>query len=346
MNFYAIPFAVSLLMGFFNRRNRYIYWLFIFLVALFVGLRGNVDPDYLNYNYIFNISPSIGEGWGTLVAHIEEVKLEPVFLLVVSFLKESGANFVFLNLICSWVCFFFLKKICAFNENYWISFSYIYANAFVGLWVQIRFGVAIFLTAYAILLFSEKHKIKSIFIFVVSMLVQSASIIYLPIIFSYRIIETFKINIWKFFIFIFVFSIPLSLLPLRAQIGDFLIFFNQRYFEYALEGGGTYISFLYRVALISVLFFLIKKDKVLEEFEKIMMVMVMFSLLIWAIAWQFPILYRIGTLCDTGFLLFLNRKIYSRRAKYLFASSIIFFVGVIRLASAMQPMRDYIPFFE
>ena len=97
-----------------NRRAGLLLSFAMALLALFVGLRWEVGPDWPTYSALFRYlnDTSLGEVMG---------KSDPGFRALIMFLQSRHAPFWVLNLICAGIFSFGLARFCATLPNPWLG---------------------------------------------------------------------------------------------------------------------------------------------------------------------------------------------------------------------------------
>lgn len=159
---YYFLFLIAILIYFVNgtkNLNIVLSGLFSFILIVFSGLRYNVGPDYVNYEYIYN----------TLNTFDFEKGQEPAFQLLILSCKSLGLDYTGFNIISSFliILFLYLSNYTKFKKE--IIVLYFCFFYFVWCMSGVRQGLALSL---AFLLYSYEIKNK-LFFFIFPILISA-----------------------------------------------------------------------------------------------------------------------------------------------------------------------------
>ena len=345
MSLYLLPFYFPLLLGsVFPKAKGLLVFVGFFLILL-IGFKSDVDKDYVNYEYLYNSVPSIMDGYSAFAASVKELNIEAGFLLLVSMLKafELGLSAVFFVVggISTGLLYYCSKKL---NGNIFLIFAFLYSVSFIGLWVQIRYGLASVALLSAFILFSEKKYIIAILWVLVSMLFHGLGSIAFVVIAVFFCIDKIRLKKSQIAVLIAFVAVCLSLLEPRGVLVDAMGLLNDRYSDYAYDIEGSRLSFYARMVLFLVLVNLIQLGLVRDRMGVMLLTMVVLSLLAWSVAWSIGILYRVGTFLEMGYSLFLLRGYYASGRNYVLAVILLVVLSTWRIYIAVGELSNYQPF--
>lgn len=326
-------------------------YLFFCCLSLFilVGFKGEVDKDYLNYLDLFELAPKFSSNFfDEFINYYNEANFEFGFLLLNSICTSLDLGFGVVYLFFSFFSCLAIFHICnLISTNKFFVFIFLYMASFLGLWVQVRFGMASLLAMLAAIFWVNKKFYVSILliIFAVSFHWSVLAVIF-PLslyflidrgIFSQRSIVLFVISISFLFVFIDVKSNLMLLLNLFAS----------RYDSYTDSGGGGALIYYYRLLVLLVLLHLTDQlsisdnDTSLDHSSLILFCFCLVSLFFWSLAWQLEILYRIGVFLEFGYCFFLIRFRYINSARYVVGISLVSFVFTWRWLTSIDELLPY-----
>ena len=141
-----------------RQANTFIYLIICTVIILFVGLRGNIEPDYENYLYIYNHSSSL---------NYNDFEVEPLYLFINKFVGSFGGSFGIIVLLMSVLSiipkFIFFKR---YSVNFALSIIVFYCSSlFLFDFIATRQAVAIGLFLYS-LQYIEKRKPRQYFLII------------------------------------------------------------------------------------------------------------------------------------------------------------------------------------
>lgn len=312
---------------------------------LIVSLKGSIDPDYYNYMSIYNIVMDSSESFP--FSSNENLKFEKGFLFFLALLKEFGLSFNYIYgiyaIISTVFVLFIIRSFEKINAN--IAFLFLYAVSFVGIWVQIRFGLASLGLLLSVIYFIKSKYVKSFFVYLFSLLTHNIVLAVLIPVFFYIILNRFRFS--KLFIF-FVFLIisPLVFFDFAVFFENLLVFFNDRYAGYINESAGSISSYFIRMVLFLTMLFLIRKDLFqMSVLSRVLLSMAFSSVLIFLIASKITIFYRLGVVFELGYLMFFMRENYSSKDKYIVSLFIMFVFILYRFLDVPTIVEPYKTFW-
>lgn len=349
MIIYFLPVAISLV-GFFLNKLLLIPERFFFVFALFflfivVSLKGSVDLDYYSYQTLYNAVVETTEKFP--YSSNENLKFEKGFLFVLSVFKELdfkfNSIFLFYAFFTSFLIFLICRLLVSTSVNF--SFVFLYSVSFVGIWVQIRFGLAALGLLLSIIYFFKSNYFKSFFVCLFSLLTHNIVLAVLMPVLFYILLNKFKIR--KLFIcFILLVISFFVFLDFSNFFEVLLVFFNDRYIAYIDESLGSSKSYFIRVFFFLVMLFLIRKDLFnMSALNRFLLCMSFSSVLVFMIASKIVILYRLGVAFEMGYLMFFMRENYSNKNKYVIALMFMFSFILYRLLDVPSIVEPYKTFW-
>ena len=135
--------------------ERFFFVFALFFLFIVVSFKGNVDLDYYSYQTLYDIVVEAVEGFP--YSSNESLRFEKGFLLLLTVLKELELQFNFIFVFYAFFTSSFIFLICrsltSISAN--VSFVFLYSVSFIGIWVQIRFGLASLGLLLSIIYFSK-----------------------------------------------------------------------------------------------------------------------------------------------------------------------------------------------
>lgn len=159
-----------------RQTNTFVYVIICTVIIFFVGLRGNIEPDYENYLYIYNQSASM---------NYKDFEIEPLYLFINKFFGSFGGSFGIIVLLMSILSlipkFFFFKR---YSVNFALSIIIFYCSSlFLFDFIATRQAVAIGFFLYS-LQYIEKRKPGLYFLIIfLASLFHISSLILIPLYF-------------------------------------------------------------------------------------------------------------------------------------------------------------------
>lgn len=342
MTVFFLPFFIAILGVILKRNFAFVALIFMFLI---VSLKGDIDPDYFNYFYIYNVVLDSTEGFP--FSSNEQLKFEKGFLFFLALLKEFELEYYYFYGGYAFFSTIFILLITRSLEqaNANMVFLFLYAVSFVGIWVQVRFGLASLGLLLSIIYFFKSNYFKSFFVYLFSLLTHNIVLaVLMPVIF-YILLNKFKVR--KFFIcFILLFVSFFVFLDFSVFFEALLVFFNDRYIAYIDEDIGSSKSYFIRVVFFLVMLFLIRKDLFnMSGLNRFLLCMAFSSVLVFMVASKIVILYRLGVAFEMGYLMFFMRENYSNKNKYVIALMFMFLFVLYRLLDVPSIVEPYKTFW-
>ncbi|MCP9758455.1 EpsG family protein [Aquitalea sp. S1-19] len=266
-------------------------------IATITAIRGEVEGDYGNYVYFYSL---VGDlfSWSDIASYYALTQgSELSFYFISSILKKLYPHHQLVFAFYSIATFFIIYKSIKNFGHITLSGTLIYILLFASAYfVQIRFGLGMALGFYAVTLASNNKKKYAFYQALAIAIHYSAVVFIIPIILikSSRIRSAINSNI----IFITLTSVAF-LIGTQLPIGWVLTSINDRYDYYTNEASLNAFSFITKI-IIYIAYTSIEKEKT----NKTMAVDVMMRsmLLLSALTWSIPIMYRLQLsllLCTT-----------------------------------------------
>lgn len=344
MTVYYIPIALSCL-GYFLFKKQYIY---LYVIAIFttllVGLKGDIDKDYAAYQLLYEMAPDLKkEVLYGFMDYYYHVSMEFGFLLLNVCLKYLDVGFNGVFFFHAAVSFLFLCFIArSLNANCYLTFAFLYTLSFIGLWVQIRFGLASLGILASVFLYHQNRKLLAVVSALIAISFHSVSWVFLlvvPIYYLFRVrglTNGLKISL------LLLLSLMIAMLDAGEVLGGFLKVVNERYEAYSIAEGGSRASFFLRFAMFVLFSTLISPALFKVPLYRVLFSMALASVFTWSFAWSVGILYRAGVLLELGYCLFLVRDVYASRYKYYGGLTVMLIWILWRLMPAVNELEPYV----
>jgi len=343
MIIYYLPIFLSCIGYFFYRKNTLYLFVLVVFAAFLVGLRGDVDKDYLAYEFLYNLAPDFKEGFiDNFIGYYNHVNMELGFVVLNTFLKflDIGFNGVFLfHAAISFLFVYYIAK--NHYANSYLVFGFLYIFTFIGLWVQIRFGLASLGVLASVFLYHQNKKILAVIPALIAISFHSVSWVFMLVIpiyyvFCFRGITTgLKISVFLFL------SLMIAIFDLGEILGRFLSFFNERYEAYSMVEGGTRASFFMRLAIFIIFSTLISPNIFKIPLYRMLFSMALASVFVWSFSWSISVLYRAGVLLELGYCVFLVKEVYASRYRYIIGLCALSILAFWRLLPAVDELKPY-----
>lgn len=347
MMIYAAPFVFALIAALACPRSRAV--LAVLLVSTFalVAFRGPVDPDYHTYIRIYELAPSLLEGWGPLVEYYRLISMEPAFIALNVWLKTLDAGYRWILVFYAFASVGFMALLCRHvPANPFFTFAFLYASSFVGLWIQIRFGAACLGVLLAAVLYARQYHWLSLGTLLVATLFHAVA---WTAVLAWLLFALMSLRGMSRPVVIGLAAagfVVISFIQFADLLALLLVTINERYEAYAGSATGSRLSFFVRIAVFGLLFALIDKAYLRFASCRLMLAFAFCTLLVWAFAWQIEILYRLGVLFELGFCFFLVPAIYANVYRYAAAVCTLMLLMAWRLRSAIGELQPYVPVFS
>lgn len=323
---------------------------FLFYLFFIVGFRGEIDPDFLNYKKIFDLAPSLYFGISDVIDFSKSMGFELIYIFLVSVIKYLNLEFYWVNVVFSFFSTLFIYKISILlnkkiNLNLFYCSMVIYANSLIGIFVQIRFGLAALIVFYALILAFNKSYLTSVVWALISCFIHSISFFYFPVVFLYFVFS--RVNFNKKIIFcglVFLFCL-IPLLNISENLSILFYMINERYSDYDAFGTGNYYGVMLRVAIIIFFIFLLDFSR-LSDLEIGLLFLTVLSVLFWVLSLEMAILYRLGVLAEFGYVVFLSKGRY--KSKYYYYLCFVVLTGLLlsRVIAASSDLNFYETIFR
>lgn len=343
---YILPVLAGLVGAVLLSKGRYYFFFVLFASFLMVALKGDVDKDYLGYETLFNMAPTWVDGYSAFHEYATQVAIEPGFLFLNVTFKSLGFGFNSIFIFAAATSFLFIYLIAnSLPGNKFLIFIFLYVSCFIGLWVQIRFGLACLLVLYAAILFAKVKYFEALLVILFSLSLHSVTLIVIFGYLIYRVLCTKEVSARAITTFLLIFSVFISFVSFGDLLAAGLSSFNSRYEVYGMDEGGSRISFLIRLALFSSLILLVKNDFFKDRTKMTFFALSLCAVLVWSFGWGVSILYRLGTLFEFGFCIFLCRDAYKYTLNYSIALLVIFLLLAWRFYYVLLEVDAYKFFF-
>lgn len=346
MVYYFLPLIFSVIGAIFLKENIYkhIFLLFICVYLVFiVGLKGDVDPDYVSYEFLFNSSPVLSDGFPAIKRYSDEYGFEFGLTVINVILHSMSLDLYWFFSIIALISVYCIYKISIknINSNCFLTFSLLYSISLVGLWIQVRFGLACLAALLSILFYFEKNKLASLFFITISFMFHTIVFsIFIPIA-IYFLFGKIGFN-KKYMITILLIMSTFIFIDFSTVLNAVLLIFNDRYGAYSLGESGNILSFYVRFAFFVVML-IITKNKVHESTnaDKFLLSMIFSSVIIFILATQVTILYRLGVFFELGYIYFLRRTSYGSIYNYYFGLLMIIILLLYRMTGFESEVLPY-----
>lgn len=317
--------------------------IFVFIIT---GFKGNIDPDFNNYKYYFDIIPTYSELTDTNLELIRSKtsNVESGTIYYIAILKSLGLSFAFFYIGISIISTFLTYQIAKHFKNNKCIFLFCMLCFYVQSYFIIsRFLIAILSSILIILNFNKNKKIKlsDIFIFLIGSFFHSIIYLTIPLI----VLFTFRKIIIKYYSLILLLPIIISLIPINYFYFLFSLI-NERYIFYInRDNPGQYFSFFYRELLLLLFYsyifyyekYRVSQSNYLNVTLAISMLMLLFS---WSLSWQLDILYRVTLTFDFGWILFFLIPYKNTYGKILIFSILTFYC-LFRYCVGVNELSNY-----
>lgn len=343
MFFYYIPLLLCAIGSFLKMplyRKLFLFFICFYLFFI-LAFKGSVDPDYSNYQFLLENSPTFDDGLAGINAFSRDYGFEIGLTLLNTTLNSLGVGLYFFYSFFAFIAVLCIYKISLKNNNSFLVFSLLYVMSFIGLWVQVRFGLACLLSLLASLIYFEGRKKLSFFLFLSSLIFHNITFSLIIPVFIFLFFN--KIGFRKDYILyvLMLFSVFLFF-DLSWLLELVLIFFNTRYEAYFFEDTGSVSSYYIRLCFFIAMLILIKKNLFdIGGRDKFLLSMVVSSVLIFIFASQITIFYRLGVFLELGYIFFLNRYIYVSKYNYIFGVFVIILMLFYRIHDSLGEVKPY-----
>lgn len=314
-----------------------------FYLFFIIGFKGAVDSDYVSYEFLLYNAPSFKDGLVGINKFSQDYGFELGLTLLNVTLKSLSFELYWFYSIIAFISVYCIYKVSIKNsiKSCFLTFLFIYITSFIGLWVQIRFGLATLASMVSFFLFFEGKKKSSAFFIVLAFLFHSIVFSILIPIAIYMLFNRVGLNKKKLSILL-LFSSIFVFIDFSSIINNVLFFFNTRYEAYSLEEAGDISSYFIRLCFFIVMLLLIKGK--LSDFSRIdgfLISLVFSSVIIFVLATQVTILYRLGVFFELGYIVFLKRSSYVSKSNYFFGLFSIFLMLGYRMLSLENEVLPY-----
>lgn len=346
MFYYFLPVILCIIGFILIKENIYkrIFLLVIsFYVFFIIGFKGEVDSDYASYEFLLYNAPTFKEGLAGINKFSQDYGFEFGLTLLNVTLKSLSLKLYWFYSIIAFVSVYCIYKVSIKNsvQSCFLTFLFIYITSFIGLWIQVRFGLATLASMMSFFLFFEGKKKLSYFFIILAFLfhniVFSAAI---PLI-VYLLFNRVGFNKIKIIIFL-VFSSFFVFIDFSSILNTVLVLFASRYEAYSFEEAGNISSYFIRLGFFIVMLLLAKgRLSDFREVDRFLISMVFSSVIIFILATQVTILYRLGVFFELGYIVFLKRSSYISRTNYFFGLCVMFVMLGYRAVSLENEILPY-----
>lgn len=343
MFFYYIPLLLCAIGSFLKiplYRKLFLFFISFYLFFI-LAFKGAVDPDYSNYQFLLENSPTLDDGLAGIDAFSRDYGFEIGLTLLNTTLNSLGIGLYGFYSFLAFISVLCIYKISLKNNNSFLVFSLLYVISFIGLWVQVRFGLACLLSLLASLNYFEGKRKLSFFLFLFSLIFHKITFSLIIPIFVFMFFN--KIGFRKDYIFyvLMLFSVVLFF-DLSWLLELVLLFFNARYEAYFFENAGSIFSYYIRLFFLLSMLILIKRNLFdIGSVDKFLLSMAISSVLIFVFASQITIFYRLGVFFELGYIFFLKRYIYGSKYNYIFGVIVILIMLLYRIHDSFNEIKPY-----
>lgn len=324
-----------------------LYGVSLFFIYVMTAFKGNIDPDYLNYKYYFDIIPKITELNEFTLLKVREstsnVEISLIYLF--SFLKFLHIDFQFFYIIILFIIIILINKLSYYFPCKSLYLLIVYCFYFQGLFIFVRYQVGALCALLIIFNYAEKNKISknSIFYFILGVSFHSITIFCIPALILFKLRKIILKN------YLILLTVPIFIsqfdLTLLLKIATII---NPRYIDYIdnYHVIGSISSLLIRETLMFFLLFLVYLDKrrikeVVKNNVLLMQLLLLLLLLfIWSIAWRVGILYRIALLYDIAWIFFFSLILKNRLLNNIKNITLILYL-LLRLKTGISELSTY-----
>ncbi|MCG6229912.1 EpsG family protein [Vibrio furnissii] len=324
------------------------------LLFLLLGFKGNIDPDYDNYRYIFDISPSLYDINSQEFDRAIELSanIEPGIILLNSILKFFGLgyqSFILLNAVLLIILAINLARLIDV-KNICTVLLCVFALYYQGMFVQVRFALCLFLIFNAVFYLWKRDVLKSVLLLLASSLIHNVYL--LSVVFA--LCFMFRELVVRRYILFLMFAIVFSRFNFNEIFLNILGTGFDRYNAYVLSYGelGHHVSsgafpFYWRLMFFLVAIFIIFRkfnliDYNIEDKYKFLFVCVVVNILSWSVGYNTPILYRVSWFFDIGYTVIpLLACRYSSRQQKLALILIFFPYLLYRVSNGLVSLDNF-----
>ncbi|WP_407822746.1 EpsG family protein [Proteus terrae] len=324
-----------------------IYGACLFFIYIITAFKGNIDPDYLNYKYYFDIIPKITELNEFTLLKVKEstsnVEISLIYLF--SLFKFLHIDFQFFYITILLIIVFLINKLSYYFPNKSLFLLVIYCFYFQGLFIFVRYQIGALCALLIIFNYSKKNKvtISSIFYFIFGISFHSVTIFCIPALLLFKLRKKI-LNIYLILLIVPIFMSQFDL-TLLLNIATLI---NPRYINYLdnYHVVGSISSLLIREVLIFFLLFLayLDKQKITETIKDNILTMQLLLLLlllfIWSVAWRVGILYRIALLYDIAWIFFFSLILKNNLLNNIKNFTLILYL-LLRLQTGISELSTY-----
>ncbi|HCN41944.1 MAG TPA: hypothetical protein DIS95_06035 [Proteus vulgaris] len=324
-----------------------LYGISLLYIYIITAFKGNIDPDYLNYKYYFDIIPEITKLNDFTLLQIKEstsnVEISLIYLF--SFLKFLHIDFQFFYITILFIIVVLINKLSYYFPYKSLFLLIIYCFYFQGLFIFVRYQVGALCALLVIFNFSEKNKINinSIFYFILGISFHSITIFCIPALILFK----FRKTILKNYLILLIIPILISQFDLTILL-KIATLINPRYIDYIDNYHiiGNISSLLIREGLILLLLILVYLDKkmIIKTIKNNVLIMQLLLLLLllftWSIAWRVGILYRIALLYDIAWMFFFSVTLKSKLLNKIKNTILILYL-LLRLQTGVSELSTY-----
>ncbi|HBU6575562.1 TPA: EpsG family protein [Citrobacter amalonaticus] len=331
--------------------DRFYLWIFLLIIFILTGFKGNIDPDYQNYLFYYNVIPKY-EDLNTL--NLEAIKnitsnVELSVIYGMAFLKSFGLGFQYYYILSALIIVILISKVASyFIGKECIVGLVLYCFYIQPFFIQVRFfggalcGIICILEFYA----RNKINIKVMLYFLIGLFLHTVVVFAIPLLLGKYIYAIVRKHLLLVFLLPTLFSIINidSILQYTPMISD-------RYVNYLNAASsqkelGSIFSFLIRecIAIFLIIMFALSNrysaEVLCETKQSKPMILVLLAMLcVWALAWQFGMLYRVALMFELGWLLFLIQ----RKKTFSFYSSwgVLLPYMIFRLYIGLAELRPF-----
>ncbi len=328
-----------------------LWFISIILIFILTGFKGDVDPDYKNYLFYFEVIPPIGELTPDRMTYIDSItsNAEVGMIYVMSLMKSASLPFqsyyVFTAFIISLLSFNLARLYKGF-ESYILIFLYCFY--FQPYFIQTRYFISVLCVLICFVKCSRSGRISPevLLYFFLGVSFHTVGFFILPLIFSL----IFKDNIVKYWYLTLLFPLFFMLVKVDGLL-SYAGVVNARYDTYVsndLFTQGDISSFYIRYCLfigLTIFCYLNSRfkshkwDDYLIEFW----LLNLFMLSVWSVAWNLGMLYRIALLFEISWLFFI---FYSRQYLNGFGKFVVAFVllayALFRLIGGVSELEPFV----
>lgn len=283
------------------------------LIFLLTGFKGDIDPDYKNYLFYFDLIPPLSklndESLHQIKNQTSNVEFGMVYMM--SFLKSLSLPFQSYYIFTSTViCFLSSKLAKSYPGNEAIVLFFLYCFYFQPYFIQTRYFISLLSILMVFSLYHRHGRLSLVacIYFFIGLSFHSVAIFVIPLLLASHFANFIK-RYWIQLLLFPLFLVTINITDLIGYAGAI----NERYDSYTNGGvnkAGDISSFYIRFYLVCFLSFLCVsftkfKFKELNKPYEELLILCFLMLCSWSIAWKLGMLYRVALIFEISWVFFI-----------------------------------------